>query len=138
MMNISLTEDTLKVASKVQNVSVIERLVDTLSAAYKLNDEIYGKLLLTVVEGVSNAIIHGNNCDESKEVTIHFVVEADTITFEITDMGPGFNPDILPDPTAPENIELTCGRGIYLMKHLSDEIKFEDGGRKVIVKFSMK
>ncbi len=42
---------------------------------------------------------------------------------------------ILPDPTAPENLEKPGGRGIFLMKHLSDEVKFTEGGKVVEMSF---
>ena len=35
---------------------------------------------------------------------------------------------MIADPTAPENIGSVHGRGIYLMKALMDEVRFEEGG----------
>jgi serine/threonine-protein kinase RsbW len=57
------------------------------------------------------------------------------IKFVIKDEGQGFNYQNLPDPTAPENIEKPGGRGIFLMKHLSDEVDFKDAGRIVELSF---
>ena len=55
--------------------------------------------------------------------------------FTVIDQGPGFDYDTLPDPTAPENLEKIGGRGIFLMKHLADEVKFENEGRTVQLHF---
>ena len=55
----------------------------------------------------------------------------------ITDEGDGFDPDSLPDPTAEENIEKECGRGIFLIKNLCDEVYFEDKGRRVTMIFNL-
>ena len=55
----------------------------------------------------------------------------------IKDEGDGFEPDALPDPTDPANIEKPHGRGVFLMQQLSDEIEFEDDGRTVIIKFAL-
>jgi serine/threonine-protein kinase RsbW len=59
------------------------------------------------------------------------------IKFTVKDEGQGFNYDNLPDPTAPENIEKPGGRGIFLMKHLSDEVSFRNNGTEVELSFYM-
>ena len=51
------------------------------------------------------------------------------------DEGPGFDYKNLSDPTAPENLEKIGGRGIFLMKHLSDEVSFYNDGKKVELAF---
>ena len=50
------------------------------------------------------------------------------------DEGEGFNPDSLPDPTLEENLLREGGRGVYLINHLMDEVRYEKNGRKVIMK----
>ena len=44
------------------------------------------------------------------------------------DQGIGFDFTNLPDPTSPENLEKENGRGIFLMKNLSDDLVYEDNG----------
>ena len=136
-MNSIFIDNTITLDSNIQNVSVIEKLIDNYSAVLKFNDELYGKLLLAVVEAVNNAIVHGNNEDETKKVHIHYVFNDKEILFTVTDEGAGFDPDNVPDPTAIENLEKDCGRGIYLMKCLCDEIMYQDGGRTVMMKFAI-
>ncbi|MFZ9847489.1 MAG: ATP-binding protein, partial [Flavobacteriales bacterium] len=53
------------------------------------------------------------------------------------DEGPGFDYDNLPDPTDPQNIEKPHGRGVFLMKNLSDKIDFIDGGSTVKIEFNV-
>ena len=57
--------------------------------------------------------------------------------FTIQDEGPGFDFDNLPDPTDPQNIEKPHGRGVFLMKNLSDKIEFFDGGSTVKIEFNI-
>ena len=57
------------------------------------------------------------------------------LVFAIEDEGSGFEFNNLPDPTAPENIEKPDGRGIFLMRNLSDEVEFESNGSKVCITF---
>lgn len=129
--------ETLIIQSEVANISLVERLIDDISAKYKLHDDVYGKILLAVVEGVNNAIVHGNKLDSLKFVNIQYAVNESFIEFIIQDEGHGFDLSTIPDPTKPENLEKTHGRGVFLMNHLADEIQFLDGGNKVSMKFNL-
>ena len=136
-MNKFQIDDTIELGSDLQNVSVVEKLIDNQSAVCELSEEIYGKLLLAVVEAVNNAIVHGNNEDPSKIVTIHYIVNNQQIQYIISNQGEPFDPSSLPDPTAPENLEKDCGRGIFLMRHLADSVEYTDEGRTVTLTFNL-
>jgi anti-sigma regulatory factor (Ser/Thr protein kinase) len=79
-------------------------------------------------EALANAIIHGNHENPRKHVYVRFRCEPDEVSFAVKDEGRGFDLNKLRDPTAPENIEAVHGRGIYLMKAVMDEVRFEEGG----------
>lgn len=130
-------KEEIKFQSKIENINIVEKLVDEISASQNLSSEIYGNLLVAMVEAVNNAIIHGNKLDESKEVVVNYGLEDGYFWFNVKDQGPGFDFNSLPDPTLPENIEKPHGRGIFLMSHLVDEIKFEDNGTKVCLKIKI-
>lgn len=134
MANIHV-ENSISIASEIANVAEVEALIDNQSAMFKFDDDVYGKLLLAVVEAVNNAIVHGNKSDSSKQVNISYVIESDYVEYSISDSGDGFDPNCIPDPTELENIEKFSGRGLFLMKNLSDEMEFSDNGRKVRLKF---
>jgi serine/threonine-protein kinase RsbW len=59
-------KNKIQFPSKIENISIIERLVDELTQQYQINSEIYGNMLVSMVEAVNNAIIHGNKLDEKK------------------------------------------------------------------------
>jgi serine/threonine-protein kinase RsbW len=122
--------------SKPENIAVVERLIDQLSEEHSIIPEHYGNVLIAMTEGVNNAIVHGNKLDPSKSVTVTCALDGKSLVFRITDEGPGFDYDNLPDPTAPENIEKPHGRGVFLMRHLADECAFEDDGRIVELTFT--
>lgn len=129
---------TLKFPSILENIHVAERLIDDVTAEYNVKEDYYGELLIAMTEAVNNAIVHGNKLDPSKQVEVTFdIVDEKTMRFTITDEGPGFDYNHLPDPTAPENIEKPHGRGVFLMRQLSDACSFEDGGRIVILDFAV-
>ncbi len=71
---------------------------------------------LALEEGIVNAIKHGNRMDRNKTVEINCSVSDDLVRVVIVDQGEGFKPENVPDPTADENIERPCGRGIMLMR----------------------
>jgi serine/threonine-protein kinase RsbW len=87
-------------------------------------------------EALLNAIVHGNHEDPAKQVCVRCRCGIDEVSIVIRDEGQGFDPNEVPDPTAPENIQSTHGRGIYLMKKLMDEVRFEQGGAVVYLRKS--
>ena len=86
---------------------------------------------------MTNAIYHGNKSDPNKKVSIQYQLKNNNLSFVVADEGPGFDYYNLPDPTAPENLEKECGRGIFLMKHLTDQLIFADNGRVVELNFKI-
>ena len=73
--------------------------------------------------------------DVSKNVKVEFNIDEEAIQFIVEDEGSGFDFENIPDPTLPENIEKTHGRGIFLMNHLADDIEFCENGALVDMKF---
>lgn len=84
-------------------------------------------------EALVNALRHGNKEDSSKSVRVLFLITSDKCSFEITDEGSGFNPEDVPDPLAPENLERPCGRGILMMRHFMTAVIFE-GNKITLIK----
>lgn len=121
----------IQIPSLSENIRMIESFIDNSREKFNLNEDIYGNIMIAVTEAVNNAIKHGNKNESSKNVSISLSLEESLIKFKIEDEGKGFDYNSLPDPTAPENIEKPGGRGIFLMKHLSDEVEFKEGGRVV-------
>jgi serine/threonine-protein kinase RsbW len=131
--------DTIKIQipSISENIRIIESFIDNAKDRFNLNDDIYGNIMIAVTESVNNAIVHGNKSDRNKNVTISLSLNDNVIKFMVEDQGLGFDYHNLPDPTAPENLDKPSGRGIFLMKHLSDEVSFLHNGRIVELSFYM-
>ena len=130
-------EETLVLESEMNSISQVEKLIDAQAQMLNIDDEVYGKYMLSVVECVNNAIVHGSKMEKNKKVTMHYHISNTTIEVTVSDEGEGFDPDSLPDPTAEENLERDCGRGIFLMRHLSDELEFANNGRTITMKFNL-
>lgn len=127
----------IEVPALTENIRMIESFIDNARERFHLDDDIYGNIMIAVTEAVNNAIKHGSQSDSTKNVLLSLLVDNSTLKFRIEDQGSGFDYSHLPDPTAPENIEKPGGRGIFLMKHLSDDVRFLDGGRVVELSFYM-
>ena len=127
----------LKLTSDPRNIRKIESLVKKLANKYRIGAELYPNILISLTEAVNNAIVHGNNMDLNKYVNINVIEEKNVLSFIISDEGPGFNHKTLPDPTAPENIECLGGRGVFLIKQLSDRVCFYNNGSTVEIQFNL-
>ena len=84
-----------------------------------------------LTEALSNAMLYGNSHDPSKRVLVEVALQAGRLEARVTDQGPGFDPSTVPDPTSPENLTKPCGRGLFLMRQLLDEVSFNDQGNQV-------
>lgn len=127
---------SIEIRSDLKFMPEVESLIDQVCEDLKLNEDHYGNILIAVTEAVNNAIVHGNNNDEDKLVKIVVSTKDKQVVFSVSDEGGGFDFENLPDPTAPENIEKPDGRGIFLMKNLSDEVEFDLNGSKVSITFA--
>ena len=126
---------SIQIPSLTDNVRMIESFIDNAKDAYHLTDDIYGNIIVAVTESVNNAIRHGNRGDVKKNVHLTLELKDSAIVFHVQDEGNGFDYHNLPDPTAPEHLEQPGGRGIFLMKHLCDEVSFHNQGCTVELVF---
>jgi serine/threonine-protein kinase RsbW len=88
---------------------------------------------LALEEALVNAIKHGNRMDVNKVVRVGCQVFNEKVRVEIEDQGEGFRPEDVPDPTADENLERPCGRGIMLMRSFMSLIEYNETGNCVIL-----
>ncbi len=128
---------TVKFSSELQNIAKAEEVLDKISKFIKLDEPLYGTILLVLSEAINNAIVHGNKLNPSKKVSLTYKINKNSLEFEIEDEGEGFDPNAVPDPTAPENIEKEAGRGIFIIKNLTDEVEFKKNGTIIKLKFKL-
>lgn len=119
-----------------QSLVDVENLVEKVCQMVGIQEDAYGNVLIAVTEAVNNAISHGNEQVPSLSIDVSVGDSKDSFCFKIKDQGLGFDYNNLPDPTAPENILKENGRGIFLMRNLSDEVSFNESGNEVVIYFS--
>ncbi len=116
---------TLTIASRLELLSMVHALIEEIARQFDLDPETSDALMIAVIEAGTNAIQHGNVFAEDKSVTFQFRVRAGEVEARVDDRGNGFDPSKVEDPTDPSNLLDPHGRGLYLMKTLMDEVKFD-------------
>jgi serine/threonine-protein kinase RsbW len=103
------------VSSDVDMKRVIQTILDAMVAAGFSDKDVF-RLHLALEEAIVNANKHAHAGDWTKPIVVRYHVGEKGVVAEIEDRGPGFAPDDVPDPLAPENLERASGRGLLLMR----------------------
>jgi serine/threonine-protein kinase RsbW len=119
---------TLQATDEV--VGCINGMLDALSPFAYPERDLFG-IRLALEEALVNAIRHGHRNDTTKTVHVRFQATERQLLVEIQDEGPGFDPEGVADPLAPENLEQPGGRGVFLMRHYMTWVSFNDCGNCV-------
>jgi serine/threonine-protein kinase RsbW len=119
------TRAILRSADEV--VPLVEAVTTLMEAAGYLNKDVFD-LRLALEEAIINAVKHGNRSDPGKRVVVRYSVTVERVLAEIEDQGPGFDPTCVPDPTAEENLERSCGRGLLLIRYYTTWARYNERG----------
>jgi len=131
-------ERKLVIASKSENILLVENFVEQLQEEYRVKEDVYGNIVIAVTEAVNNGIMHGNKENPDKSVSISArLLNPFLLTITVQDEGNGFNVDNLPDPTLPENILSDTGRGVYIIKEICDNVEYSRNGTTVTMQFNI-
>jgi CheY-like chemotaxis protein len=68
---------------------------------------------------------------QERRIYVEAELDREQARFTIRDEGPGFDPDSLPDPRDPANLEKLSGRGVLLMRTFMDEVTYDTTGSEV-------
>jgi serine/threonine-protein kinase RsbW len=119
-------------------IALISPFVDQLMrivAKCRSQEDSGQEIEMALREALANAMVHGNQEDPDKLVHVACRCTRDgEVSITVQDEGQGFDSNAVQDPTAPENLLVKHGRGVYLMKTLMDEVRFEQGGALVYMR----
>ena len=126
-----LSSHQVVIPSDPGEARLVQAQIEKLLQATRCHDHDLFSIRLALEEALVNAIKHGNQYDRDKSVEVAYEIYPDRFVVRITDQGTGFDPADVPDPTAFENLERPCGRGLMLMRHYMSEVHFNERGNSV-------
>ena len=117
----------LKVPSQTDNLELIREFVSRVAAKMGFDSDDVNKIELAIDEACTNVIKHAYEKNSKKPIDIAIKLDYDKLTIIVTDQGKGFDADDIKIPDMKEYLaEMRVGGlGIFLMKNLMDEVKFE-------------
>ena len=128
----------LEFCSAFDMLDFVQVVSDHLCRRMGFDDDSMHWVGVAVRESVINAIKHGTRSDQQKPVEIEFAfVPANApaeLVIRVCDEGQGFDPELVADPLAPENMLRSSGRGIFFMRSFMDDVVMRrrpEGGMEV-------
>jgi serine/threonine-protein kinase RsbW len=113
--------------STAEALPIVTAVLEAMTAAGFRDKDLFD-VRLALEEAIVNAVKHGNRNDPAKQVRVRYRVTAEEVEAEVEDQGPGFDPGGLPDPTALENLERPCGRGVFLIRCYTSWMRYNERG----------
>ena len=129
-----MTEPPLKILvikSKTSELQSVERFLEKIFLQYNISSEYFNKIYLCLSEAVTNAIVHGHGSNETKEIKVNVEYNNCNLSITVTDEGEGFDLTKVPDPTKRENLKKESGRGIHIIRSISDKVLYNDKGNSL-------
>jgi serine/threonine-protein kinase RsbW len=117
-------------SSPAEVVPLVERVVAAMEEMGH-SDRACWEFRLVLVEAIVNGLRHGNQGDPDKQVVVRWCLLREGVVVEVEDEGPGFDPTLVPDPTALENLDRPCGRGLFLMKRYTSWLYYHGRGNRL-------
>ncbi len=119
----------MKIVSDPSQIHVVEKKLEEFFRKKGLDQDTIDNLGIATTEMVNNAIRHGNRGEGSQQVIVRFEKHPKKARVVVQDNGAGFDPNSLANPLDPENLFKESGRGIFIVKSLMDDVRFEFTGR---------
>jgi serine/threonine-protein kinase RsbW len=122
----------LSMPATAESITTITSAISEILERLEIPEQKRFEIDLAVQEALANAVVHGCEGDPSKTIACRLNGdEKGSIVISVTDPGPGFRPEAVPDPKRSENLYGDHGRGVYLIRQLMDEVQFERGGAEI-------
>jgi len=116
------------------NITQIEEAITSILDSvnkFDVAEETFFDIKLMLSEILVNAMTHGNLDDPGKKIFVFYKIENRKLTLTVEDEGEGFDYNNVADPSLPDNLTKSSGRGIFLVKNLSDLVSFNLRGNSI-------
>ena len=122
----------LKFGTSLGILDIIQSLTSRICEQMNFDEDTTYWIWLATQEAINNAIKHGNKMDQDKFVHLMMMSKGDEFQISVKDEGEGFDHTTIPDPTKPENLLKTNGRGLFYMRNFMDRVEYTNNqGTKV-------
>ena len=89
------------------------------------------RLQVALSDALANAIVRGNREDAGKQVYVQVDLLPDVVNIHITDEGDGFDHASVAEALDPQSLDLPSGRGLFLIRHMVDDVHFNTQGNSI-------
>jgi serine/threonine-protein kinase RsbW len=125
---------TIEIDSRKSHLQKVFDQLLTLARENGFSEDDIFAIHLSLEEALVNAVVHGNERNPDKKITVDYDISPDKFEVCVTDQGGGFEPDRVPDPRCGENIYKPSGRGLLLMNSYMDEVEYNQAGNSVTMR----
>jgi serine/threonine-protein kinase RsbW len=128
------------VQASTENLGEVRDFIARQAASFGFNPEEVEDIRLAVDEAMTNVIKHAYQHDSSKQITIHQGVDGGEFWVSITDSGRSFDFETYREPDIEERIRLRKkgGVGVYLIRHLMDNVEYKKVNSRNEIKMTKK
>jgi serine/threonine-protein kinase RsbW len=125
-----------RVALKVpSDVACIEEAVAVLTrhclSGAEASSHVQFRLQVALSDALANAIVRGNREDLEKQVFVQVDLHPDAVNIHVTDEGDGFDYASVTEALDPASPDRASGRGLFLIRHLVDDVHFNTQGNSI-------
>lgn len=124
----------ISVPSSVEYLALVDSVAEAFCSWASVPRRMADDISMAAIEAATNAIVHGNGSNPEKKARVVFSRTDCDVIITVTDEGPGFDPDAVPDPLDEDRMLATSGRGIFIMKSVMDDVQItfpKQGGTRV-------
>ncbi len=123
---------TILFSSALEQVDAVSRETEHFLSRLGVQEKAF-RILLSMREALTNAILHGNKKNPRKLIHYRVHVDEGVLVMEVEDEGAGF--DWKQHMKSKPRVRSESGRGLFIMRQYASEVRFNDKGNRLVLRF---
>jgi len=119
-------------SSALEKIDAVSRETEKFLSHRGIQEKAF-RILLSMREALTNAILHGNQGNPQKLVHYRVRVEEGDLVIEVEDEGTGF--DWKRHMKKKPRVDSESGRGLFIMQQFASDVRFNDRGNRLMLRF---
>ncbi len=137
---LNILNNELIISSSTNNLAEVRNFVEMHGAYVGLDAKVVSHISLAVDEACTNVIKHAYNNSVKEKIKIKIKTTNNKFSVTIIDNGYHFDPSLIeePDIAKTQKMKKGGGLGMFLMKKLMDEVKYnakKNGNELILIKY---